>query len=239
MKASEGARLVQRTTQASFLVQAITGLVGLAGLTYQTTPRDTILKTLLSIEMGVQAFEFLFYIAFMFILNLHFLSELRYFDWFFSTPVMLFTMASYFLYEQAPTEPLSLHSIWDQHRHPLLQIAIANMAMLVVGLLGEYGILSRWTAFILGTAAFIVSFYTLYTEFVGPDTYSKGMYGLLTLVWSGYGVAYLQSEVTKNIAYNILDVIAKNFFGLFLVYKLSTVQAPGQTDTARTQVPGA
>jgi len=239
MKASEGARLVQRTTQASFAIQIVTGLVGLVGLTYQPSADHRILKDLLGFEMGVQTFELFFYIAFMFILNLHFLSELRYFDWFFSTPVMLFTMSSYFLYEQKPTEPLTPSSIWEQHKGPILQIAIANAAMLAFGLLGEYGILSRWTAFIFGTAAFILSFATLYTEFVGPDMYSQSMFGLLTFIWGGYGVAYLQTEVVKNITYNILDIIAKNFFGIFLVYKLSNVRVQSQTDTGRTPEPVA
>ena len=238
MKASEGARLVQQTTRASFVVQVITGLVGLLGLTYQPAPNDKILKDLLGLELGVQAFELIFYMAFLFILNLNFLSELRYFDWFFSTPVMLFTMSCYFLYEQKPTEPLTPASIWQDHKQPLVKIAIANALMLAFGLLGEYGILSRWTAFLLGTAAFILSFATLYTEFVGPDFYSNSMFGLLTLIWGGYGVAFLQTEVVKNISYNILDVIAKNFFGLFLVYKLNSVRAPAQTDTARTPEPG-
>jgi hypothetical protein len=33
-----------------------------------------------------------------------------------------------------------------------------------------------------------------------------------------YGVAAMFNSVWKNVSYNILDVFAKNFYGLFLSY---------------------
>jgi bacteriorhodopsin len=36
------------------------------------------------------------------------------------------------------------------------------------------------------------------------------------IVWSLYGVAAILPFFIKNISYNILDIFAKNFFGLFL-----------------------
>jgi bacteriorhodopsin len=36
------------------------------------------------------------------------------------------------------------------------------------------------------------------------------------VVWSLYGVAAVFDFTTKNISYNILDLFAKNFYGLFL-----------------------
>ena len=37
-------------------------------------------------------------------------------------------------------------------------------------------------------------------------------------VWSLYGVAALLGDKLKNISYNILDIFAKNFYGLFLYF---------------------
>jgi bacteriorhodopsin len=46
----------------------------------------------------------------------------------------------------------------------------------------------------------------------------------MAIVWGLYGVAAMFSPVWKNTAYNILDVLAKNFYGIFLsilIYQLS------------------
>ena len=43
------------------------------------------------------------------------------------------------------------------------------------------------------------------------------------MVWAAYGVVFLFPAVYKNIAFNFLDIIAKNFFGLFLFYKIRTI----------------
>jgi len=40
------------------------------------------------------------------------------------------------------------------------------------------------------------------------------------IVWSIYGVAAMMPTPYKNISYNILDIIAKNFYGLYIYYKI-------------------
>jgi len=35
------------------------------------------------------------------------------------------------------------------------------------------------------------------------------------ILWSFYGVAYFADEVTKNVTYNILDLLSKCFVGIF------------------------
>ena len=37
-------------------------------------------------------------------------------------------------------------------------------------------------------------------------------------VWGLYGVAAMTDLKTKNISYNILDIVSKNFYGLFIYY---------------------
>jgi hypothetical protein len=37
-------------------------------------------------------------------------------------------------------------------------------------------------------------------------------------IWALYGVAFLCPSVVKNVSYTILDIFAKNFFGIFLYY---------------------
>ena len=48
----------------------------------------------------------------------------------------------------------------------------------------------------------------------------KFMYWFFLITWSFYGVAALLEYNNKNTMYNILDLIAKNFLGIFLVYIL-------------------
>ena len=105
---------------------------------------------------------------------------------------------------------------------------IANFAMLLLGLLGEVGYLSRPVAFWTGTAAFAVSFYTLYEKFAAKSLKATLLYAPIAAIWGAYGLAFLQTPVAKNIAYNFLDIVAKNFFGLFLAYQLWS-KAPAPT----------
>jgi hypothetical protein len=217
-----GATLVRTTTRASLVVQAITGVVGAIGLIAPFSPENKLLNQVLTLEMIVQGVEFLFYTFFVTLLNLELLTGLRYADWFLSTPTMLFTMASYFIFqsEQKSDEPLTIEAIWTTYKREIMIMLVANFFMLLLGLLGEVGILSRPVAFWTGTAAFAVSFYTLYDKFASKSLQSTALFAPIAAIWGAYGLAFLQGPVTKNIAYNFLDILAKNFFGLFLAYQL-------------------
>ena len=39
--------------------------------------------------------------------------------------------------------------------------------------------------------------------------FSGPVFALFSIIWTGYGVAYLFDEEEKNIAYNILDITSK------------------------------
>ena len=85
--------IVSSATKISLGVQAITGLLGIYGLTIPLAPKDVILRQVLGLEIVVQIIEFVFYLGFLSILNLNSLTQERYYDWFLSTPVMLFTIS--------------------------------------------------------------------------------------------------------------------------------------------------
>ena len=42
-------------------------------------------------------------------------------------------------------------------------------------------------------------------------------------VWSIYGIAAIMTPEIKNNMYNVLDIFAKNFFGLYLCYRISNI----------------
>ena len=54
-------------------------------------------------------------------------------------------------------------------------------------------------------------------------------------VWSLYGVAALLPALQKNIGYNVLDLIAKNFYGIFIFYKI--IQVHSQTASIEVDTP--
>jgi bacteriorhodopsin len=217
--------LVKKTTEFSLIVQLITGLFSALGLTVNLDESDKILQKIIGLELIVQIIEFGFYIFFVSNFDLETLATSRYSDWIISTPTMLFSMAAYFFYEEQKEKNIVENNLLEfaqTHKWPLLEIFFFNFCMLAFGFLGETGITDRYTALALGTACFARSFYVLYTEFANKSIIGKQLFSILFVIWGLYGVAFLTPVLQKNIGYNILDVIAKNFFGLYLFYKISS-----------------
>lgn len=215
---------VQLATIASLIVQFITGLIGSYGLTLPIQAKDAILKQVLGLEMLVQGIEFIFYFTFLGAPNILTLTQQRYHDWFLSTPVMLFTSSLYFFYVnfmengQVQTD---MNTFIADNKSTIALFVILNALMLLFGYLGELGLMDKMLSFWLGTAALIGSFGTIYEHFAkfGPET--KRLFWIMFGIWALYGFAFLIGPVPKNISYTVLDLFAKNFFGLFLTYKLA------------------
>ena len=215
---------VQLATIASLIVQFITGLIGSYGLTLPIPIKDAILKQVLGLELLVQGIEFIFYFTFLGAPNILTLTQQRYHDWFLSTPVMLFTASLYFFYvnfmENGQVET-DLTTFVEDNKSSIALFVGLNALMLLFGYLGELGLMDKMLAFWLGTAALVGSFGTVYEHFArfGPET--KRLFWIMFGIWALYGFAFLMGPVPKNISYTILDLFAKNFFGLFLTYKLA------------------
>jgi len=47
----------------------------------------------------------------------------------------------------------------------------------------------------------------------------KKIFVLLFIIWGLYGIAFMLSDIAKNNLINLLDLFAKNFFGIFLFYE--------------------
>jgi hypothetical protein len=89
--------------------------------------------------------------------------------------------------------------------------------MLLFGYLGEMAVLPIKLSVSLGFIPFLIYFYMIYT------TYVKGtnkLFFYFFIFWSLYGMAALLPYKLKNNSYNILDLFAKNFFGIYLSYLL-------------------
>ena len=169
------------------------------------------------------------------------ITKYRYYDWFFSTPTMLITLVVYLLYlknkEENEKEELkkdklektakkSDNNLWSymkENKYLLSIIIFLNALMLLFGYLGEIGTISNNTAVMLGFIPFLSYFYLIYEYYAKHTTLGIYLFVLFTAIWSLYGFAALMPYYIKNISYNLLDIISKNFFEVFLGLKLLLV----------------
>jgi len=243
--------VVLLTTKISLAVQIATGLVGLQGLTYALPAPHSVLSHLLALETVVQFVELTFYAWFVYQFNLSTMALTRYADWLLTTPAMLLTTIMYFRYhatlngdardakraaegfagaaeEPAPPRTSFSKTIGDFVRDNKADVAIifaANAFMLATGVLGEIGALPLIPATLLGFGGLAVSFATIYRKFAKDSPVGRVMFAFLATVWSAYGLAFLFPAAIKNISFNVLDVFAKNFFGVYLYVQVRRIAA--------------
>ena len=127
----------------------------------------------------------------------------------------------HFLRLQERGETITLREFTSQFRTIIFQVVVLNFLMLLFGYLGETGVLSIHTSVILGFIPFGYYFYLLHKYFARGNTkQARTLYWYFAVVWSVYGLAAFMPYQVKNTMYNILDLFAKNFFGIFLAYVL-------------------
>ena len=221
--------IVKFTTYLSIFIQLVTGIFGTTGIFYKLPQPHTILVDALKIEMLVQFIEMFFYIILILRFNIDSMAKVRYYDWFITTPTMLFTTIIVYKYIQTVDEDknldakLTIKQFIKDHYTAIAIIVAANFMMLLFGYLGETGALSVATATALGFVSLGVTPYVIYTNFGKYLIQNKLLFYLLVVIWSLYGVIYIFPNIYKNISYNFLDIVAKNFFGLYLFYKIRKI----------------
>lgn len=206
----------------SLIIQSIVGVIDYLALKIELDSKEQLLKDLLEVELGVQIIEFIFYVWL--VLYFHKVSRnitpFRYLDWAVTTPLMLITLSA-FLYHDG-TVSTRLSEFMYTHSASLIQIVLLNAAMLICGLLGEVGYLSPYVSTALGFIPFALNFTYIKETFLpsSEDTFKTTVFYWFVFFWALYGVFALMSYTIKNTGYNILDIFAKNFFGLFLAYSI-------------------
>ena len=222
--------LLHSSLMFSIVVQAVTGVIELLALFVKTAPGMALIRQLLGLELAVQAVEGAFYVWLY--NNIHTVKNItpkRYADWALTTPTMLITLIAYIIYLNSDkgnaNDSLSFGQILRDNAAPIVLILGLNWLMLLFGYLGEVGVIPILTGVALGFAPFIAYFYIIYERFVANDanngnndTTSLKIYAYFLVFWSLYGIVALLPYTLKNTIYNVLDLFAKNFFGLFLSY---------------------
>ena len=87
--------------------------------------------------------------------------------------------------------------------------------MLIFGFLGEINFLNKYISLTIGLFFFTLSFKYIFDNFIQFNYINYITLSIFTFIWLLYAVAFLLDFNTKNIAYNLLDLISKNCFGIF------------------------
>lgn len=132
----------------------------------------------------------------------------RYTDWAITTPIMLLVLVLAFLYN-TDGGPMKFVSY--------LIILFFNYIMLGCGYLGEIGFMDKNYANTMGFIGFFGLYYYIYITYISGKSNSdnKILYWTFFILWIFYGVFYFMDETTRNVGYNILDLLSKCFVGIF------------------------
>jgi hypothetical protein len=213
------------TLVISIVVQIVTGIIEIGAFFVKVPPIYTIIRQLLIIELVVQFIEasFYFWLAYNFtkVVNV---TPKRYIDWVITTPTMLITLIIYLIYLnkkiENKTSELDFFTLLKDNSTIIIPVLLLNWLMLLFGYLGEMKIIPVLLGVFLGFIPFLVYYYIIYINYVTQGLSEKGylLFWYFFCFWSLYGVVAVLPYYIKNSFYNILDLFAKNFFGIFLSY---------------------
>ena len=137
----------------------------------------------------------------------------RYVDWAITTPIMLLVLVLAFRYNDNKSGIKFID---------YLLILVFNYAMLGFGYLGEIRYIQKYVAnfigFIFFGALYGFMYYKYLTNKNGSFTNNMNnrlLFFAFLILWAFYGVFYQLGEETKNIGYNVLDLLSKCFVGIY------------------------
>ena len=212
---------VARTIYLSLIMQLTTTLISLDGLNYDLNEKDYVLREILILEAFVQFVEAFFYIWVILALkDLKIMTSRRYIDWFITTPTMLVSTIVFFEYLNNKSKTIRLVDFIKENKQDVLKIVSYNFMMLLFGLLGELQIIDNKIAVTIGFIFFYLTFKLIYDKYAYKTKEGMKLFNFLVVVWSLYGIAALMPLKAKNISYNMLDIVSKNFYGLFIYYTI-------------------
>ena len=216
--------LIYLTGIFSIVVQIITAILDIYALTLDVPSSFALIKELVLLEFIVQIVELSFYFwmisKFSSIKNI---TPFRYYDWAITTPTMLITLMFYLMFLRDRENGIQSESFFTEFKNHwtiILKVSILDWLMLFAGYLGEKEIFSYLLTTIVGFIPFILMFYLIYSNFASKSEQGQKIFWYFVGIWSIYGIAAMLPYKIKNSLYNILDLFAKNFFGLFLAYVL-------------------
>jgi bacteriorhodopsin len=206
--------IVHQTVNLSIIAQALSGLYTVQVI---NVPEPKLLADVVRLELLVTSVQFAFYAALIRNHSVETMAIARYYDWAITTPLMLISLSSYLIYKRGEMAQSGIVDVIRKYKSQVIRIVIFNAIMLLVGYLGEIGVIPREYALIIGSVAFIAAFRIIYKEMGGAGS---SLFNIVAVVWGLYAVAYMLPNVQKNVMYNGLDLISKNLFAIILTNEI-------------------
>jgi len=200
--------IIDKSYELNFIMfVSITILVFIRSIQHNLTDKKRVSLQLSAFVTMIAAMHY-----YLMVINKTNVNIYRYFDWFFTTPILLIDLCIIF-------------DITDVRF--ILEIIGYNTLMLLFGYLGEIGVLSTMISTIGGFIPFIILFYRIHNKVREqkntPEQKSNKnkILNIFIVLWSLYGVNHMyKNTLNKNGIYNILDLLTKGIFALY-IYKSS------------------
>jgi bacteriorhodopsin len=204
----------------SILIQLITGIIQIGSLFLKVPASFLFLKELMVLDVIVQIIEGSFYTYWLYnFKNITNITPKRYVDWALTTPTMLITLIFYLIFlNRGTTSDLNFFELFNKEFYTIVTVLLLNWLMLLFGYLAEIKLIPLLLGVALGFFPFLIYYYIIYKKYVSEN--GLNLFYYFVICWSLYGVIAVLPYKIKNICYNILDLFAKNFFGMFLSYIL-------------------
>jgi len=132
------------------------------------------------------------------------LTQLRYLDWAFTTPMMLLGLCLFLAFNSKTTVGLFTY----------LGIVVLDYFMLYFGYLGETKQIDRTTADVIGFLGYIGIFMIIFKNYVKQNKLNYIVFSAYAIIWAMYGFVYFLDEYNKNLVTNWLDLISKSLIGI-------------------------
>ena len=212
-------QLINLSIYISLIIQFITGVLCFSGLFINIDNKDYVLKEILGIELLVQLIEAIFYIWIIYsINNIQNITPRRYIDWMLTTPMMLLTTIIYMKFKQ--NKEVKVKSFIKNNKLEILLIFLFKGLMLLFGYMGETNKINKYISITIGFIFFFLNFKIIYENYAKYTEEGNKLFIFLITCWSLYGISAMLPIKIKNLSYNMLDIVSKNFYGLFIFNKI-------------------
>lgn len=140
--------------------------------------------------------------------NLKEITNYRYIDWALTTPMLLLVLLLF----------INFHVKENLNLNIYILVVILNYIMLWFGYVGERELMHKRIAQTGGFIALGVMLFIIYYFFLRNtrNFATIFLFVFFSVVWCMYGIAAEFPDRTKNLMYNVLDIISKVFIGLGL-----------------------
>ena len=213
---------MRKTTILSLGVQSVTLVISLFSLFFfddlDVFLRRNLLHYVFVLEIAIQTIE-LFWYAYFASMRIDVDIRYRYYDWFFSTPIMIFQFI--LILEYLKNSDNTITKILSNSYPTIVPIVLLNQLMLVLGLLSIKIPDNSDKLIIAGFCPFAVNFALIFGFHAKSTTIGTILWAFMTLCWGLYGVAVRFSRDIREDFLNVLDILSKNVFGVLLLIILN------------------